>query len=175
MAMATNPQHAGKIGIVPSVGADQIRAVALFCGLYDMEAFAGSGSTGLIEGDQWMFPLIRWGAETVLWAYTGARKGDLDILRSMWSIDAVTSSFPATFISGGNADPLTDSQSRAFAAKLETLGVRVETLYFPPDHAAQLGHEYQFRLELPDAKRAITEMTAFLRRELSPPVESPSS
>ncbi len=53
---------------------------------------------------------------SVLWAYTGSRERDSAMLRQMSTIDHVTSEFPPTFISGGNADPLTDAHSRPFAA-----------------------------------------------------------
>ena len=86
-------------------------------------------------------------------------------MAQMSTIDHVTAAYPAAFISGGNGDPLTDRQSRPLAAKLQSLGVPVSTLFFPPDHEPNLAHEYQFNIDTADAQDAFTRMIAFLHEQ----------
>ena len=65
----------------------------------------------------------------------------------MSTIDAATADFPPTFITGGHGDPLTDTQSRPMANRLEDLGVPVTTLFFDEDHEPAIPHEFQFHLD----------------------------
>ena len=111
--------------------------------------------------------ILGWGDDVALWAYTGSN--DLEnspALDQMSSIDFVTKNFPATYISGGNADPLTDANSKPFAAKLESLGVPVTSLFWPSDYTPALPHEYQFRLNLDAAQEALTQTVNFLNERI---------
>ena len=78
-----------------------------------------------------------------------------------------TKDFPATFISGGNGDPLTNKQSIPLADKLKGLGVPVTTLFYPADHTPSLPHEYQFNLDTTDGQQAFNRMLAFLNEHSS--------
>ena len=80
----------------------------------------------------------------------------------MSTIHHVDGNFPATYISGGNADPLTAENSKPFAAKLQSLGVNVTELFWPDEYTPPLPHEYQFRLNLDAAQTALTQTLAFL-------------
>lgn len=165
-AFTTNPAYATELGLAPALQPRQLRGVILYCGIYDMVTFADVGritSEGRLANG-----LLRWGTGTVVWAYTGSRGDDDAELAQMSSIDYVTPDFPATFISGGNADPLTNGQSIPLVDKLEGLGVTVAPLFYPPDHEPALGHEYQFKLDLADARNALREMLAFLADQVGP-------
>jgi acetyl esterase/lipase len=155
--LVTNPAYAADIGIDPSLRPDQLRGVILFCGAYDAASVAR---------DPRAIPntAFRLFSRSVLWAYTGSRTRDSDALRQMSTIDHVTSNFPPTFVSGGNADPLTDAHSRPFAARLAELGVDVTTLFYPPDRTPALGHEYQFRIESTDGQAALHSVFGFVLR-----------
>lgn len=107
--------------------------------------------------------LLRWGIKTTAWAYTGTRDPSDAELRQMSTIDHVTAAFPPAFISGGNADPLTDDHSKPLAEKLESLGVDVTSLFYPDDHTPKLEHEYQFDLDNAEGQRALQEVIAFLK------------
>ena len=163
--LVTNPGYATKLGLASSLAPSQLRGTILFCGIYDMAVFLakdhlpGSGSRAA--------KLIRWGTDESIWAYTGSRDHDSAVLRQMSSIEHATAAFPPTFISGGNADPLTDAQSRPMAAKLAGLGVKVTPLFYPPDHEPGLAHEYQFDLDNADGKNALAQMLGFLRQYTS--------
>lgn len=86
----------------------------------------------------------------------------------MSTLDYVTADFPQTWISGGNADPLTANQSQPFAAKLQGLGVPVTTVFYPENHEPALQHEYQFKLEGADAQSALTSTIDFLKSVTAP-------
>ena len=63
----------------------------------------------------------------------------------------------------GNADPLL-SQSQDLIARLEELGVEVDSPLPPPDHIPPLAHEHQFDVELEGARGALDAIGAFVRR-----------
>src|SRR5699024_11006578 len=84
-------------------------------------------------------------------------------LAELSTINYLTPDFPPTFITGGNADALTDQQSKPFASRLKQLDVDTRTLFFPSDYTPALGHEYQFNLDIAAGKKALHEIVAFSR------------
>lgn len=153
----TNPSYARASGLVTKLPTDAIRAVVLHCGVFDLQAMTRISGLG------------GWGFQIALWAYTGRKNWSKTIAgHHMSTIDHVTPAFPPTFISGGNADALTASQSRPFAAHLGALGVPVTALFYPDDHGDDLPHEYQFHWYLEDAHRALEKSVAFLHAALGP-------
>lgn len=159
-ALTTNPEFAAQLGVTPALKPAQLRGVILYCGIYDMQAFTENNRVP--GADNLLTRLLGWGVDTVVWAYTGERGGKPSVMAQMSTLDHVTDAYPAAFISGGNGDPLTNGQSKPLATKLQGLGVPVTTLFFPPDHEPSLPHEYQFKIDLPDAQNAYTQMIAFL-------------
>jgi acetyl esterase/lipase len=98
----------------------------------------------------------------VLWAYLGVKNFRNDERFKQMSVTShVTGAFPPSFISSGNGDPLAP-QAVALAQKLGSLGVRVETFFFPADRVPLLPHEYQFNLDDPAGQEALNRMLAFL-------------
>ena len=98
---------------------------------------------------------------TVLWAYSGTRDFMNDERFRLVSVtNYVTNAFPPAFISSGNGDPLAP-QAAALARKLEHLGVKVDSLFFPADYNPPLPHEYQFNLDTPAGQKALGQMLAF--------------
>ena len=149
--LITNPTYAELVGVEPAISADQLRAVVLNCGIYDV---SGIPNTPGIGG---------WGFRVALWSYVGDKNwsrqpaGD-----EMSTINLVTDKFPATWISGGNGDPLTDTQSRPLAARLDELEVPVTSVFYGDDHSPSLPHEYQFHLDYADARTALESTVEFL-------------
>lgn len=151
----TNPGYAATTGLAPALRPDQLRGVILHCGVYDLQALAES--TGIVG----------WGFKTALWAYSGERDwSETAAGREMSTLRFVTRDFPATFISGGNADGLTPAQSRALAGRLAELGVPVTERFFADDHEPALGHEYQFKLDGIDARDTLAATLTFLAERL---------
>lgn len=141
-------QIAGQLGISPELKPGQPSALLLLSGAYDL------GSLDF-DGD------YAWFLNTVLWAYSGVKNFlDDDRFRLLSVTSHVTGVFPPSFISSGNGDPLA-SQAVTLAQKLDHLGVRVDTLFFP-NHSPPLPHEYQFNLDNPAGQEAMNRMLTFL-------------
>lgn len=155
-ALITSPAYASEVGIKPALRPSQLAGTALFCGIYKMKS--------LTEADPNLPKLISWGDDQVVWAFSGTRNQASPIIRQMSPYYYVTKDFPATFISGGNGDPLTSKQSVPLASKLTGLGVPVTTLFYPADHQPSLPHEYQFNLDTADGQQALTQLVQFLQK-----------
>lgn len=152
--MITNPDYAKEVGIQMALQPNQLAGVVLFCGIYMME--------GLTEPNPNLPKLISWGDDEVVRAYSGTTSRSGPIIRQMSPYYYVTKDFPATFISGGNGDPLTSQQSQPLAAKLQDMGVLVTTLFYAADHSPSLPHEYQFNLDTSDGQAALGRVIDFL-------------
>lgn len=147
----TNPDYATTVGIAPSLSTDQLQGVILNCGIYDVSGIPNAPGLG------------GWGFRIALWGYVGVKDWSSTPGGEQMSVlDDVTADFPRTWISGGNADPLTASQSVPFAKTLSELGVDTTTLFYPEDHTEQLPHEYQFHLDFEDARSAFDSTVTFL-------------
>ena len=147
--ITTDPSYAGRMGISPSLNPQRLAAILLLSGAYDI------GQIDL-EGD------FGWFVRTVLWAYSGTRDFMNDERFRLISVtNYVTRAFPPSFISSGNGDPLAP-QAAALTRKLEGLGVKVDSLFFPADYSPPLPHEYQFDLDTPAGQKALGRMLAFI-------------
>lgn len=152
-AAITSPGSATELGAGPAIPAASLRGVILNCGIYDVPAMGGSGG------------IVGWGVKQALWAYTGDRDyAGSTAAREMSALHRVTSDFPPTFITGGNADPLTATQSKPLAVRLGELDVDTDELFYTEDHSPELGHEYQFDLALADARTALERTISFAQR-----------
>ncbi len=154
-ALATNPDYAKEVGITLSLDPSQLAGVILFCGIYKME--------GLRDAAPNLPALIRWGDDETVWAYSGSKDKSNPLIRQMSPYYHVTKNFPATFISGGNNDPLTNDQSIPLADKLTSLGVPTTKLFYPANHTPGLPHEYQFNLDTTDGQLALKSVVEFLK------------
>ncbi|HEV7811552.1 MAG TPA: alpha/beta hydrolase [Leifsonia sp.] len=149
--LVTNPAYAARVGLTPSLSRDQLRAVILDCGIYDVRGIPDAPGIG------------GWGFRIALWSYLGEKDwSKTSGGRDMSTIEDVTGDFPKTWISGGNDDPLTAAQSKPMAAKLKQLGVDVTTVFYPADENPPLHHEYQFHLNDAAARSALDSTIAFL-------------
>jgi len=154
-ALITNPDFAKEMDFTPALSPEQLQGVVLNCGVYQLTSLIGAKG------------ILGWGDDVSLWAYTD----DRDITTSpaiaqMSTINHVTDNFPTTYISGGNADPLTAENSKPFSAKLQSLGVNVTELFWPADYTPPLPHEYQFKLNLDAAQTALNETLSFLNERI---------
>jgi acetyl esterase/lipase len=155
-AIITNSAYASEVGLRPTLKPSQLAGVVLFCGIYKME--------GLTESSPTLPKIVSWGSDVSVWAYLGTRDKTSPLVRQASPYYHVTKEFPATFISGGNGDSLTNAQSVPFAHELTSLGVPVTTLLYPQNHTPSLPHEYQFTLNN-DGRKAFTAMTQFLKEK----------
>lgn len=149
--LATNPASAAELGIESALSPEQLLAVVLNCGIYDVSGVPDAPGIG------------GWGFREALWAYLGERDWVNSVgANEMSTLDHVTADFPTTWISGGNGDPLTASQSKPLAAALTGLGVSVTEVFYPVDLEPALPHEYQFHLDSPEAQSALQSTLDFL-------------
>ncbi|UCA61815.1 alpha/beta hydrolase [Chryseobacterium rhizoplanae] len=148
----SEPQYAAKFHIKSSLQRQQLKGVLLFCGAYDINDLKQADLTSPHQDF----------LKTALWAYTGTKDFIHNPELATASVaDYVTATFPPSFITVGNADPLA-RQSYAFARKLSRLNVRVDTLFFPQNYKPSLCHEYQFNFNSPAGKMAMEKTAAFL-------------
>jgi len=146
------PADAAALGLTPALRPGQLRGTILYCGPYDSHAVRFDGPFGGF-------------LKTVLWSYLGERDFQRTPQFARIAVTTyVTPAFPATFISAGNGDPL-EPQSREFARKLSSLGVRVDSLFFAKEYTPSLPHEYQFNLDIDAGRLALEQSVAFVRRE----------
>jgi len=151
VAITTNSDYARLMGIRPALGENQLVAAILNCGVYDMKRM--SDLTGIPA----------WGFKIALWGYTGTKNwSETYAGATMSTIDFVNSSFPPTFISGGNGDGLTWLQTVPMSAVLKDAGVDVDELVWPANHVPALPHEYQFHLDFKEARAALDRTLEFL-------------
>lgn len=146
-ALVSNPSYATTVGLNPALAREELRGVVLAGGLYDTAAVAQL--TGL----------TRLTTQQELWAYTGSRDYTATVAgEQMSTVNAVTAEYPATWLTGGDADEFTATQSVPFASALKSLGVRVVE-QFP---VGGLPHEYQFKLGLSEARASFSSMLQFM-------------
>lgn len=100
------------------------------------------------------------------WAYSGVRRfREVEaFVQQVSLIRHVTSRLPASFMTVGNGDPLR-GQTDEMAAALAGAGVTLEKLVYPDSHSPILGHEYQFDLDLEDARTAFDLIVAFIQEQ----------
>lgn len=146
----SSPDYAHTVGVTPAIARSQLSGMLLYCGAYDMAAADFDGP-------------FRGFLNTVLWSYSGHRDFKVNPAFAPASVvNYMDGSFPPTFISAGNDDPL-EPQSKELASTLAKHGVRVDTLFFPPGYVPALPHEYQFSLDTEAGRTALARSAAFLK------------
>lgn len=154
-AIITNPQYAAELKVAPSLTPNQLRGVALNCGIYMMD--------GLTQPDPALPKIVGWGDDISVWAYSGTKDFSDPVIKQMSAYYHATKNFPATYITGGNGDPLTKAQSVPFADLLEGFGVKVTRQFYADSHQPSLPHEYQFNLDTSDGQAAFAQSVAFMK------------
>ncbi|MFT3898674.1 MAG: alpha/beta hydrolase [Gordonia sp. (in: high G+C Gram-positive bacteria)] len=158
-ALITNPEFAQRVGVTPGIGASSLRGALLNCGVYDAFTLGPKD-----HPHSAIARIFSWGVNNTLWAYTGSRELPSAAADQMSTIKHITGQYPPTWVSAGNADALTPTQSIPFVAALKEKGVDVSTLIYDKSEPAQLQHEFQFELATPQAQRALAESIDFVRR-----------
>lgn len=147
----TGKDYAELLGLKPAMEPASLRGAALFSGVFDPTALDLTGPFGSF-------------VRSVLFAYFDTSNPlDSDRITEAAVPRYVTEAFPHSFISAGNGDPLAP-QSVVMAQALRDRGVKVDTLFFPPETEPKLGHEYQFDLDRPEGRQALDRLTDFLNR-----------
>ncbi len=145
----TSPKYAEMTKVDPGLNPSQLKGLLLYCGIYEIDNLKTEGAFGSF-------------LRTVMWGYFGKKDiSDDDYAKTASVTNFLTSSFPPTFISAGNEDPLLP-QSKLLAEKLSALNVPIDTLFFNENHLPALGHEYQFTLDK-EGKLALDRSLEFIK------------
>ena len=145
-----DPAYAGRIGIAPALQPSQLSGLILYGGLFDVEDIDQRVASGRF-----------WNA--VLASYAGTPTfRENSFFKPLSVLRYVTQAYPPCFISAGSADPLV-SQSQAFARKLASLDVKVDTLFFPGNRHTAISPQYQFHLDYNEGKTALERSLLFLK------------
>ena len=150
--LVTDPTYAREVGIEVELPSSSLSGLVLFCGAYDFTLARGSTRLGT------------WLIDTAIWSYLGSTRRHDDRITRQGSVPAhVTPSFPPTFVSAGNGDPLLP-HTLALVEALERHAVDHDSLLFPDRHEPRLAHEYQFDLDSTEGRRALDDVVAFIQR-----------
>ena len=142
----TNPAFRDRIGGEPAIAPEQLRGVILHCGYYNIDTLRATG-----------FPMI---ADSV-WMMTGEKHYEgTELAVSMNTVAWITPDYPPVFLDCGDRDPFL-SQAREMIDALEEQAVEV-TSYLPKTGKSPLTHEFQRRLDLPEAREALERLAGFL-------------
>lgn len=153
--LVTSPAYAAKIGVFATLDVSDLAGVILYCGVYRLESLDLDGELETM-------------LKTVLWTYSGTRAFEQSEKFRTFSVkNYLTPSFPPSFVSAGNRDPLAP-QSLELAKALSELGVEVDALFFPASYEPPLEHEYQFDLDTQAGKLALERSLAFLEAYSNP-------
>ena len=146
------PSYADVVKLEAIVPSDTIEGVLLFCGPYDVTRFGEISDNKLIS---FLFRRIGW-------AYIGDRNWlDSDSAKEASVIEYISKDFPPTFITDGNTGSFED-QGMKLVKKLKEYGVPVQDVFYSTEEA-ELGHEYQFIMNTPQAENTFQEMVDFLK------------
>ncbi len=145
----TNPAFQARIGGTPAIAKEQLKGVILHCGYYNIDTLRATG-----------FPMI---ADSV-WMMTGEKHYEgTEAANSMNTVAWVTPEYPPVFIDCGDKDSFL-SQAEEMIDALAAQRVDV-TSYLPTTTGFPLLHEFQLRLNLPEAVEGMEKLAGFLGRE----------
>nr|WP_315279022.1 alpha/beta hydrolase [uncultured Acinetobacter sp.] len=153
-ALLSNPTFAQQSNLQPTIQRKQLKGLILHCGIYDLKAF--------VETARDEMNIVEWGVYNLVQAYTGERKQDSEFLKNISPIQHLTANYPAVFISGGNKDFLTETQSMPMLHALQHQQIPVTTAFYS-DTKAWLIHEYQFFMHQKESQQTFAKTVEFIR------------
>ena len=153
-ALLSNPAFAQQSNVQPTIQRKQLKGLILHCGIYDLKAFVETAPDEM--------NIVEWGVYNLVQAYTGDRKQDSEFLKNISPIQHLTANYPAVFISGGNKDFLTETQSMPMLHALQQQQIPVTTAFYP-DTKAWLIHEYQFFMHQKESQQTFAKTVEFIR------------
>jgi acetyl esterase/lipase len=152
-ALLSNPQFAQQSDFKPSIQLKQVKGLILHCGIYDLNAFVETAPDEM--------NIVEWGVYNLVQAYTGERKQDSEFLAQISPIQHLTADYPAVFISGGNKDFLTETQSMPMLRALQQFKIPVTTAFYP-ESKSWLIHEYQFFMHQKESQQTFAKTVEFI-------------
>ena len=149
----TDNSYAEFVGIDPVMNPEDINAVLLFCGPFDLMRFMEVTENNAI---------LKFFLHRILWGYAGIKDAkDQRELMEISLVDYVSENFPPSFITDGNTYTFTQ-QGKDFSEKLQQLGVEVVPVFY--DTEETLLHEYQFMMDNEYSFNTYKMMLQFLQQ-----------
>ena len=154
-AFVSNSDYAQSQNFQPAINRKQLQGLILHCGIYDLNHFVETAPDEI--------RLLEWGIKNLVQAYTGERSYDSEFLASISPRQHINQNYPPVFISGGNKDFLTASQSLPFVETLKANQVPVTEAFYP-DSKELLVHEYQFMMSKKASQQTFDRTVEFLNQ-----------
>ncbi|RAK47099.1 lipase [Macrococcus epidermidis] len=150
-AMHTNNKLMHDMQQKPVFKANQLKAVVLFGGLYNMQTVRAT-----------KFPRI----ELFMESYTGEKHWEKQFkpIEQLSTTANITKRYPPTFLTVGDADPF-DSQAHELVKVLKASNVPYAYSFFDDTHG--LRHQYQFHMELKESRLTYRKLMMFLGNHTS--------
>ncbi|NWK73661.1 alpha/beta hydrolase [Acinetobacter sp. SwsAc6] len=152
-SFVSNPGYAQSQNFQPVLEQTDLKGLILHCGIYDLSDFVHMAPEEI--------KLLEWGIVNLVQAYTGDRMQDVDFLASISPRQHLSAAYPPVFISGGNKDFLTQSQSMPFVQSLKQVNVPVTEVFYP-ESKELLVHEYQFMMGKKASQQTLQKTFEFL-------------
>ena len=163
-SFATNQTYAAEQNFRPVLKQSQIKGLILHCGIYDLKSFVQTAPEEM--------KLLEWGIYQLVQAYTGERRHDLAFLEQISPQQHIRPNYPPVFISGGNKDFLTKSQSLPFVEVLVQHNIPVVQAFYPESEEL-LVHEYQFMMGKKASQQTFKKTLDFLNHHSIKAVQLP--
>ena len=157
-ALVTVPALAKSENLNITTERADLKGLILHCGIYDLNAFVDTAPDEM--------RIVEWGVYQLVQAYTGEQRNNQALLKQLSPIQHLTPDYPPVFISGGNKDFLTKSQSLPFVQALKANQIPVQAVFYP-NSKEWLLHEYQFFLNQ-EASQATLQKTLDFMATYSP-------
>ena len=146
VALQTNPKLRQQMEMKPTVKRKYLKGVILFGGLYNMQTVRSTEFTRI---------------DLFMTSYTGSEEWERNFsqINQLSTVEQITDNYPPTFLTVGDADPF-DPQNREFNDVLKKYNVQTTTTFFDGTHG--LRHQYQFHMNLKEAKKNYNNVMMFL-------------
>lgn len=156
VAIQANPSYAKQMEMKQVVPTNQLKGFVSYSGPVDLKEIKQQSSS-----DRFM----KFFVHTVAWSLLGRKDWkESPELEEASLVDKITSDFPATFITDGNAFSFQE-QGINFANGLQKAGVPVESLFYK-DSEKEITHEYQFNFSMPEAQDCYQKTLNFINEQM---------
>jgi len=149
-AIQTNEQYAKKISVKSVIPQENLKALLLFCGPFDLEKISTDKS--------FLMKLIKMTA----WAYFGTKKWVEKYGNEINITEYITPDYPPTFISDGNTASF-ESHGSFFWEHLDKNNIPNE-IFLIPKEIEKTMHEYQFIMNTPSGIESFEKTVNFLEK-----------
>lgn len=150
----TNSNYGRRVGIKQGLNKTAIKGTISYCGPVNLKQMVNVQSNS---------QFMKFFVNTVAWSEIGTRNWkNSSKLEEVSLVSHLTSNFPATYITDGNAFSFQD-QGIEFKKRLEELNIPVQALFFK-NYNKTINHEYQFDYSLDESQKCYKETLEFINK-----------